>query len=62
MTENKRIELCPFCGEKEEIEVESYKVDGKDWLYVTCHTCQAQGPASSTEEDAIDMWNWREEE
>lgn len=50
---------CPFCGEKDAIEIDSYKDSGADWFFVTCRECQAQGTVCGTKQDAIDTWNWR---
>lgn len=55
-----KIELkpCPFCGEKDNIEV-FVKYDD---CFIACTKCCANGPYKHTEEEAVEAWNTRYQE
>ena len=56
---NRRLEPCPFCGEKDIFDNFLEPMIHDRWCIV-CPTCEAGGPVADTKEDAIDKWN-REE-
>lgn len=45
-------EVCPFCRTKN-----SFVKYEEETFFVECKGCLANGPASSTKEDAIKYWN-----
>lgn len=49
---------CPFCGS---LNLEIGKRTRSELMYVLCSDCEAQGPTSSMERDAIYFWNdWQD--
>ena len=52
------LRACPFCGNRE-IEIDHLGNEDRSFFVANCRTCQADGPISRTEDDAIDLWNTR---
>jgi Lar family restriction alleviation protein len=44
---------CPFCGSR------VYGFNETSVVWVTCHTCRADGPSHETEAGALAAWNTR---
>lgn len=58
------IEQCPFCGNYTRVVFDaslrlSNTKDNNLCFYVTCKTCNADGPTAESYEEAIDKWNDR---
>jgi Lar family restriction alleviation protein len=56
-----KIKACPFCGD-EDVEVERTKMswgDSHDIYEVVCSSCDIEGPAGRTSEEACERWNSR---
>lgn len=45
---------CVFCAETSDLNIESL---GQHGFYVSCGTCQADGPTKSSRDTAIASWN-----
>lgn len=50
MESEKELQPCPFCG-SEDLENDTY--------FITCVTCEADGPIKGNEPEAIAAWNRR---
>lgn len=50
---------CPFCEEKENITMNSYRSNGREWFFVQCGECLACGPVAANEKLAFDAWSRR---
>jgi len=54
---DKELLPCPFCGQVNEIVTTPYYLHG---AYTTeCQSCEAEGPAKSTRNEARQAWNTR---
>jgi Lar family restriction alleviation protein len=51
-----KIKPCPFCGSK---SVEYYWEEDYERCYASCDTCDSQGPYGNDEENAVELWNNR---
>ena len=63
MNTNNTFHACPFCGncEDEDFDVDYIQPNvamPKTW-FVTCNWCGANGPYSSSKQNAIAEWNTR---
>lgn len=66
----KKLSPCPFCGDRDELETDDDGGSNVD-VFVRCHGCGAQGPATRVgcrddddgeidlESEAIELWNQR---
>jgi Lar family restriction alleviation protein len=59
MSTTKQLQPCPFCGEKEDGEIDTNTNPSGTCHYVWCWNCEAQGPPRRTEGEAIEEWNKR---
>lgn len=57
MDEEVKLEMCPFCG-SENIALGRTKLS---LSVVKCRGCGARGKNCSTDEEAVDAWNYRHE-
>jgi len=55
------IEFCPFCGVCD-ATVECHSGCVTTDHTVVCNNCEAEGPYAETEEEAIRLWNTREDQ
>lgn len=51
---------CPHCGEKERLSV--WSPPGTALRCVRCEVCGASGPLRTTEERAVQFWNYRKDQ
>ena len=56
MTDLVKLEMCPFCTQKEDLLVED---ELKKLFWVECIECGCSGPYATTEAEAILKWNSR---
>ncbi|MFX0197302.1 MAG: Lar family restriction alleviation protein [Candidatus Hodarchaeota archaeon] len=54
----KKLKACPFCDEKENLQV-VYKIVNSwcEFHFVRCLKCLARGPEKPTERKAINSWD-----
>lgn len=56
-----RLKPCPFCGGKSSMLGEfGWNSVDTQWYWVRCKECDAMIPAYTSEEQAADAWNRRE--
>jgi len=57
-SKNSKFGQCPFCNEKENISfIEGFSSEKPHrFWYVSCYSCQAQGPRKRRKKDALKAW------
>lgn len=50
---------CPFCGNDDNLSLDSDYDEHAPEYFVQCQRCWAQGPEDFVEKDAVEKWNTR---
>ena len=58
VSKNGRLKECPFCGEKEALEMKEHWMCRDRW-FVQCYGCGCNSACFRTKEEAAEAWNRR---
>lgn len=50
---------CPFCAETDELDFGIVPSTVEDAYYITCDSCDANGPMGLSNEQSAELWNQR---